>query len=54
MGYWVLILEALRLISRYIGSYLKGALDEILTKMFSPIICFRSVLVDIISNWGGE
>ena len=26
---------------------------ESLTKMLSPIICFRSVLMDIISNCGG-
>ena len=53
----VLISKVLRLISRYRGSYLKGASSsplESLTKMFSPIICFGSVLMDLISNWGGE
>ena len=43
------------LMSRYKGSYLKGTSSsplESLTKMFSPIICFRSVLMDMISNWG--
>ena len=53
----VLISKILRLISRYKGSYLKGTSCcplESLTKMFSTIICFRSVLMDIISNLGGE
>ena len=52
----VLISKILTLISRYKGSYLKGTPccpPESLTKIFSPIICFRSVLMDIISNWGG-
>ena len=53
----VLISKVLRLISRYKGSYLKDALCsplESLTKMFSPIICFGSVLIGLISNWEGE
>ena len=42
-----------KIISRYRGSYLKGASCsslESLTKMFSPIICVGSILVDLISN----
>ena len=39
------------------GSYLKDVSCsplESLTKMLSPIICFESVFMDLISNWGGE
>ena len=53
----VLIPKVLRLISRYPGSYLKGASSsplESLTKIFSPIVGFGSVLMDLISNWGVE
>ena len=53
----VLISKVLRLISRYGGSYLKGASCsplESLTKMFSPIICFGSILMDLIINRGVE
>ena len=53
----VLISKVLRLISRYQGSYLKGASCsplESFTKMFSPVIGFGSVLMDLISNWGVE
>ena len=53
----VLISKVLRLISGYRGSYLKGASCspfKSLTMMFSPIICFRKVLLDLISNLGGE
>ena len=27
---------------------------RVLQKMFSPIICFERVVIDVISNWGGE
>ena len=50
----VLISKVLRLISRYKGSHLKGALCrpfQCLTKMFNPIIYFGSVLMDPITNW---
>ena len=49
----VLISKVLTLISRYRGSYLKDTSCsqlESLTKMFSPIICFGSVLMDLVSN----
>ena len=49
----VLISKVLRLSSRYGGSYLKGASCsslESLTMMFSPIICFGSVVMDLINN----
>ena len=53
----VLTSMVLRLISKYRGSYLKGAVRsplESLIKMFSPIICFGSVLMDLINDWRGE
>ena len=53
----VLISKALRLTSRCRSSYLKGASCrpfQRLTKMLSPIICFGSVLMDLITNWGGK
>ena len=53
----VLNLKVLRLISRYRGSYLKGASCsplESIKKMSSPVICFGSVLLALISNWGAE
>ena len=51
----VLISKIPILISRCRGSYLKGVSCsplESLTKIFSPIICLGSVLMDLISNWG--
>ena len=30
------------------------SLLESLKKMFSPVICFGSVRMDLIGNWGGE
>ena len=41
----------------YRGSHLKDAScspHESLTRLFSPIICLGSVVMDLISNWGGE
>ena len=52
-----LISKVLRLISRYGGSYLRGESCsplESLTKISSPIFCFGSILMDLISNGGGE
>ena len=45
------------LISRYRSSNMKDASCrpyQSLTKMFSSIICFGSVLVDLITNGGAE
>ena len=53
----VLISKVLRLISGYRGSYLKGAPCHPLNSlaiMFNNVICFRKVLFNLISNWGGE
>ena len=55
--YLCTVLFRFDLISRYRGSYLKGASCsplESLTKIFSPIICLRSALMNLMGDWGDE
>ena len=50
----MLTLNALRIISRYKDSHLKGAFLESLQKTLSPVICFSKVIMDPMTKWGED